>query len=167
MHDFYPFNYAGAVMQKHDDGDLCVTRHRSGHLCGYVAFPAKDTPAEWVGNYNADALQYLAVHGGLTYAKRHGDWCVFGFDCAHSGDDERMELRDTTYVMALTRQMREQMILLRTRLDEYRKGNREQRVTIIEEIREKATEKTEFGFGALIGMMAGAPELGPKEGNAA
>lgn len=163
MREIYPFNYKSAVI----DGDLCVVRHPSGHFCGYVAFPAKETPADWAGNYDADALQYLAIHGGLTYAKHSGDWCVFGFDCAHVDDDENPRLRDQDYVMVLARQMRDQMIAFRDRLDEYRKGNREQRAKLIDEVRAKAKEETGFGFGALIGLLSGAEELGPKEGRAA
>jgi len=36
---------------------------------GYVAFPCKDIPKDWLGNYSAGALQYLDIHGGITFCE--------------------------------------------------------------------------------------------------
>lgn len=68
--NFYPYNHKNVVAI---DGDLCVIRNEMGVLCGYCAFHSIEVPDEWHGNYSADALQYLAVHGGLTYGEVHGN----------------------------------------------------------------------------------------------
>lgn len=160
--DFYPFNHKNVRLI---EGDLCVLQC-GGHLCGYVAFPAADTPAEWAGNYHADALQYLSIHGGLTFGKQFGDWCVFGFDCGHYEDDQNPSLRDPGYVMDLAYQMRNQMVAYRERLPEWRAASRERRIEIVEEINKTARLPTGWGFGAMIGMLGGGAEFGPKEGTA-
>jgi hypothetical protein len=159
--DFYPFNYQGVEVR---EGNMVVIRIPGRHLCGYVAFPKDETPESWRGNYDADALQYLAVHGGLTYAEVKGDWCVFGFDCAHVDDDKNPALSDSTHVLGLTRQMRDQMIAFRSRLDEWRAAGRDQRIHIVEEIRQVAPAKCGLGFGAMIGALSGAPEFGEAGG---
>jgi hypothetical protein len=164
MHKFYPFDNTRVKLV---DGDLCVLDCDGRHLCGYVAFPAAETPADWSGNYDADALQYLAIHGGLTFAEREGDWCVFGFDCAHSGDKDNERLRKPEYVMGLARQMRDQMVAYRERLTEWRAAPRERRIEIIDEITKLASIKTQYGFGAMIDMLSGGQKFGPTEGNAA
>jgi hypothetical protein len=69
MH-FYPYNHENVVLR---DGDLVVLRNRMGALCGYCAFAPDEVPKEWHANYDADALQYLAIHGGLTYGEVHGN----------------------------------------------------------------------------------------------
>ena len=61
--DFYPFNYDGF---KDIRGNKVVVRHDFGHYCGYVALEESKIPKKWHGNYNADALQYLNIHGGIT-----------------------------------------------------------------------------------------------------
>lgn len=201
--DFYPFNHAGLVLA---DGNKAVLSVRGGHLCGYVALPADSVPAEWHGNYDADALQFLDIHGGLTFcdvsggdeelrainerlAKEKADadsnvmnrevmerWkfrreaaleaakntpythVVFGFDCAHAGDDERPELSNPDFVMDLTRRMEDQLLAFAAVITEWRAAGREQRIKMIETIR--GDNPGQIGFGGLISMLGGADEFG-------
>ena len=56
--------------------------------CGYVGVPKSH--ALYGFNYTADQLEYVRVHGGLTFAGTHVDkddatWW-YGFDCGHAGD---------------------------------------------------------------------------------
>lgn len=60
----YPFEHKGLVLQ---EGNFAVLSNGNGALCGYVAIPAAEVPREWHGDYSADGLQYLHVHGGITY----------------------------------------------------------------------------------------------------
>lgn len=55
-----------------------------GHWCGYVRF--KERPVNEL-EYNG-ILTYAPVHGGITYANEDADGMVYGFDCAHAGDDQ-------------------------------------------------------------------------------
>lgn len=158
--NYYPFTHAGLVAV---DDDCAVRRVDLGtrsHLCGYVALPLTSVPAEWHGNYDADALQYLAVHGGLTYAEKENDAAVFGFDCAHAGDDHDPELRDPVHVMALARQMKQQILAYAERIDEWRAANRERRTEITQEIIDSAARPVDIGFGGMIDMLAGGRVFG-------
>ena len=67
--NFYPFNHKDICLI---DNNKAVLRTETGHLCGYVAIPSDQAPDSWHGNYGADALQYLSIHGGLTYCEVHG-----------------------------------------------------------------------------------------------
>lgn len=40
-----------------------------GFYCGYVALRTKDIPRSWHGDFNADGLQYLSIHGGITFCE--------------------------------------------------------------------------------------------------
>ena len=160
--DFYPFRHEGNILE---EGNRAVVRHPSlGHLCGYVLIKDKNCPVSWRGNYDADALQYLAVHGGLTYCEHHPSaGTVFGFDCSHCDDDKNPDLRDPKHVMDLTRQMEDQILLYATRLGEWHGAGRDRRIEIMQEIIDAAETKTELGLGAMLGMMCGAEEFGAGE----
>ena len=68
-----------------------------GHYCGYCRFPKRPTIEE---GYDG-ILAYVPVHGGLTYAESDADGTmVYGFDCAHSGDDENPERSDIDWLTA-------------------------------------------------------------------
>lgn len=67
------------------DGMLCgLQRGTSGAWCGYVVVPSGHP---WHGLEEEDIELPDGVHGGLTYAGKHGEaeWSV-GFDCNHGGD---------------------------------------------------------------------------------
>lgn len=68
--DFYPYNHSALILR---DGDLAVLSNSLGRLCGYCAFTPDEIPMEWHGDYDVDALQYLSIHGGLTYCEVHGN----------------------------------------------------------------------------------------------
>jgi hypothetical protein len=195
----YPFRHAGVVLVRENKA---VLRTSLGHLCGYCAFRPHEIPVEWHGNYDADALQYLNIHGGLTYCDVEGgdeaarkkavieardaideddvlkrfsermraerkakstvpyDWIVFGFDCGHAGDDDKPELQQAEYVMALAEQMEQQIRDYAAVIAHWRAADRDKRIAIVEEIRERAAHKLELGFGAIIGSLGGATEFG-------
>jgi len=154
-YNFYPFDYKGDKLIKND---CAVIRHSSlGHLCGYCVIEKSNIPKEWWGNYNADGLQYLNVHGGITYCRKEGDYVVFGFDCAHSGDENIPELKNMEHVLALAQDMKRQILDYASIIDEWRTADDKKKAEMLDAIREKAKYKHEFGFGALIGIMFGNP----------
>lgn len=67
--NFYPFNHKNVVLVNNNKAVLKT----SYHLCGYVALPISVVPPEWQGDYNADALQYLNIHGGITFCSVYSD----------------------------------------------------------------------------------------------
>jgi hypothetical protein len=159
---FYPFDNERLVLT---DDNLAVLLSSSGHYCGYVAIRNKDIPKEWCGNYDSDALQYLSIHGGITYCESKGDYTVFGFDCAHAGDEENEKLRDKNHIMDLAKQMRQQLERYSKCIDEWREAGREARIDIIQRIRESAKYPVDVGFAASLSMLAGAPEFGKEDDN--
>lgn len=157
--DYFPFNHEKAIRR----GMLCLVPSpvAGNRHCGYTAFRSSWLPRAWRGNYNADALQYLAIHGGLTYACEESGWSVFGFDCTHSGDDEISELGDIDYVFRLTATMRQQIIAYRAVIKKWRKAKRKGRARLLDKVIQSAAEMTSTpSFGAMIGMLSGAPEFG-------
>ena len=72
-YNFYPFttkgDYKVALLKENK-----VVIERGSHFMsapynGYVAFPCNDIPKDWWGDYNAGALQYLDIHGGITFCE--------------------------------------------------------------------------------------------------
>jgi hypothetical protein len=154
MRDFYPFSFVGAII----DGDCCVITHSFGHMCGYCALKNNDIPDEWVGNYNAPGLQYLAVHGGLTYGKCKEDETILGFDCAHAGDDKNPLLSDPNHVMKLTKQMESQLKQFAGMYDWWLSCGGSKRADVLDWLRGSADHEWERGMGEMIDMLSGGPE---------
>jgi hypothetical protein len=134
-------------------------QYRGYHLCGYVAIPKVKLPKSWHGNYDGPGLQYLNVHGGLTYAEIRGSYCIFGFDCAHAGDEENEDMYNPEYVMKLTEQMEEQIMSFAAIYPEWYASSDEERIAMLQKIRDSAETQEHLGFGALIDMMSGAENI--------
>ena len=60
-------------------------KHAPGALNGYVLFPQRITVE---GGYDG-MLQYVPVHGGITYAQQKGEGMVYGFDTLHADSEEK------------------------------------------------------------------------------
>jgi hypothetical protein len=150
---FYPFNYEYKKLIENNKAVVSV--EEMGHLCGYCALLKTSVPEAWWGHYGADGLQFLKIHGGITYCNVEGDYVVFGFDCAHAYDEQNPNLKDPAYVMELTKTMERLLNAYAARIDEWRKANFKTKCAIIDEINEGIDE--EMGFGALIDVMSGAP----------
>ena len=58
-----------------------------GSLNGYVAFPKRRAPLRVPKLFDEKngLLDYIPVHGGVTYSCKDATGCVFGFDTAHFG----------------------------------------------------------------------------------
>lgn len=154
----YPFSRE--LLRREDN--MAVLDCRGMHLCGYVALADEAIPAEWRGNYDAPGLQFLAVHGGLTFAESENGWSVFGFDCGHAGDSDNPALSDPDHVLHLTRQMRTQLLRFADRWPEFTASDREGRCAILDEIRALAELEVGTGLGQMIEMLSGASSLGER-----
>jgi len=73
-----------------------VVLHERGHYCGYVRFARR--PVIEVGY--SGILDYVPVHGGITYAKQQGRQMVYGFDCCHCDDLFKPPLRDIEWLFS-------------------------------------------------------------------
>ena len=79
-----------------------VDSYRMGHYCGYARLPGPVLPQTI-----HDRVEYMIpVHGGITYGEHSKDGTVvYGFDCAHAGDEERPETRDMEWLKDECRRM--------------------------------------------------------------
>jgi hypothetical protein len=95
------------IVKEWNDGEsraYCITRstetfgRNPNWHCGYIMFPK--CPMQRPGYM--DFLAYTPVHGGLTYAQEMpgtGRY-VYGFDCAHGGDEYNDDLKDIEWLTA-------------------------------------------------------------------
>ena len=72
-----------------------VVLHELGHYCGYARFPKRPLREQ---GYSGIAT-YVPVHGGITYAltEDHGSF-IYGFDCAHAGDEGNPKLKSVPWL---------------------------------------------------------------------
>ena len=173
--NFYPFLPVGRsqVINIQDD---CVVVKCDGYVssipnlpdipdwfCGYCAIKKDKLPNAWWGDYEADGIEFLNVHGGITYAKLEGDWAVFGFDCSHHNDANNPNCQDPNWVMAQAKQLETLLLAYAERIVEWRQANRERRIEILEEVNSLGEVSNDLGFGAMLSALFGAKSLGPNE----
>lgn len=86
-------------LQFRGDTILVVNTQRSfasqfpyGYYCGYVY-----TTTNIV--LNRDAVSIIPVHGGVTFMEKvDGGGMLYGFDCAHNGDNLNINTRDLNWL---------------------------------------------------------------------
>jgi hypothetical protein len=87
----YPEDKAGETWRDEGGVQYSIVRHeRLNHYCGYCRFIER--PVREVGYKGI--LTYVPVHGGITYANEDEDGMVYGFDCAHAGDEGNFLLKE-------------------------------------------------------------------------
>jgi len=89
-----------------------------------------------------------------------GQYLVFGFDCNHIWDERETKTQNLDYVWQLTIQMENQIRALAKRDAEFQRADKAGRFKILDEVRETATMKTEFGVGAMLGILSGGNDVG-------
>ena len=157
-YNFYPFNRKGKYQIALVKGNKAVVSMPAPYRApynGYVALHKRNVPKKWWGDCSADALQYLVVHGGFTYCEKEGNYIVFGFDCAHLGDDENKQLRSADYVMQLTEQMEEQLLAYKKVIKVWRNSGKRKRINMMQKIIDSAKIKERLGFRAMIDTLTG------------
>lgn len=125
---------------------------------GYVRFPSRPVKEE---GYRG-ILTYVPVHGGITYAEQSEDGSmVYGFDCAHAGDELNQQLFDLEWVKAECQRLAQAISIAAAYEDEYLEANtNEARAAVIDAYHERLRqENIEFNlhdnFGAMIQVMFG------------
>lgn len=106
----------GMIRKINYSGAYASMMGRDGHHCGYVRFPER--PVKEDGYYGI--LTYVPVHGGITYAGEHADGgFVYGFDCAHAGDNQNPDTWDMEWLQAQCVLMKRSIELAAKYEDEY------------------------------------------------
>jgi len=127
---------------------------RTGHYCGYVLFAEK--PMKEPG-YNG-ILSYVPVHGGITYARAEYGGMVYGFDCAHLGDEHNPDVRDISWLKEQCERLADGIVLAAEYEDRYllAVGDNEERAIIIEEFTQKLGGlKVTENFGVMLNLLSG------------
>lgn len=133
-----------------------VMRFRS-YLCGYVEFPKSHIPELWWDDCSAEGLKYLRIHGGITHVAIDETTVMFGLDCAHAGDDDRLDIQNPEHVYQLVEDMETLISVYASRIQAWRAASPHDRMTIIEEINSLAQFREDLGTIALLDMMQGMP----------
>jgi len=98
----YPESDAVSIWEKEGLIFSIVQQEEMGHYCGYVRFPKRPVK----GTDCEGFVVYVPVHGGISWAQESKDGSmVYGYDCAHYGDDKKPETRDRTWLAQQCEQM--------------------------------------------------------------
>lgn len=152
----YPEDEADETWQA-DGATFSVMRAPLGHWCGYVRFPARPVAEE---GYRG-ILTYVPVHGGITYAEEDNEGMVYGFDCAHSGDDSDPEVSDLAWLKAECQRMAQAVSIAAGYEEEYLAGkDDEARAQTLDAYHARLTEEgisfeLTGNFGAMINVLTG------------
>jgi len=131
-----------------------ILKTTMGHYCGYVRFA--DKPVKEPG-YNG-ILSYVPVHGGITYAHAEEGGMVYGFDCAHSGDEHNPDVRSISWLKGQCEGLAAGILLAAEYEDSYllAEGDNEKRAAIIDEFTEKlGGPEVTNNFGAMLNVLCG------------
>lgn len=85
----------GVVLQVRKQSYTGYTSLNPWH-CGYARFP--EDPLPRTSGYDGIA-EYVPVHGGITYAECEDGEMVYGFDCAHAGDEHDARFQDVEWLL--------------------------------------------------------------------
>jgi hypothetical protein len=149
----YPDRQATKTWQYKDATCYLVYHEELGHYCCYARF--KQNPFTRGCHYQGFRA-YIPVHGGITYAEKDSQGYVYGFDCAHAGDEDRPELKDIDWLTRHTERFCDMLLLARDYESRYKKlKSNKAKAKVIDEYREKVNASEEIGFGAMINVLTG------------
>jgi len=158
----YPEDMAEIVWKKGNVKFALVKQKIIGfgeYYCGYCIFPKRFL----IERKYDGIVTYVPVHGGITFAEEREDGSmVYGFDCAHAGDEKKPELKDIEWLKRECERMAKALKIAKKYEKRYllAKDNKE-RAKVIEEFLKEVKEKTgaEFklteNFGAMINFLCG------------
>ena len=136
---------------------FCIAKAGLGHYCGYCTFPHRPVREHGYNGF----MEYVPVHGHITYAAVEQTGTTYGFDCAHAGDDEDPNCQDEQWVKVECERMAEAIKLAVVYEPAYLEaGTNEEKAAIIDAYHEQLREHgIEFcltdNFGALINVLGG------------
>jgi len=139
------------------NGNICYLLHTEmGHNCGYVRFPKRPVK---VAGYDG-ILDYVPVHGGITYAHNDEAGMVYGFDCAHYNDEHNPLVRDPEWLKRECQNMADGILLAAKFEDRYLRaeGDNEQRAAILAEYEAELGINIDVAdnFGVMLNVLFGS-----------
>ncbi|HZF24008.1 MAG TPA: hypothetical protein VE030_11160 [Burkholderiales bacterium] len=94
-------------------------------LNGYVAFPKRHAPKLPTNSYGG-ILQYIPVHGGVTYAVKDSYMAVWGFDTLHC-DSGEVPRADRAWILGQCRLLHTGLLIAAKLWPEWRKASQARR----------------------------------------
>ena len=127
-------------------------------LNGYVAFDKRHAPR--VGDGTGNIVQYIPVHGGVTYAEKDSYAAVWGFDTMHCRSEEEPRT-DPAWILANCYVLYRGLKLGAELWPEFRRANCARRAELAQQLIDLNEEQSgqplhqRLGFEALINLMTG------------
>ena len=144
-----------------DDPILAQLPELSKHLDpdalnGYVAFPKRRAP-RLPANRTGNIVQYIPVHGGVSYAVKDSFMAVWGFDTVHARSEEQPRT-DRDWIRANCWVLYRGLLLAEKLWPEFRRAPQSRRAEIAEQLLALIEEQPlseKLGFEAMIGVLFG------------
>lgn len=125
-------------------------------LNGYVAFPKRNAP-RLPANRTGNIVQYIPVHGGITWARKDSYAAVWGFDTGHYGS-EKQPRTDKDWIRAHCWVLYRGLLAAEKLWPEFERASRDRRAEIADELLGLIEEQPmleKMGFEAMIGLLFG------------
>jgi hypothetical protein len=124
-------------------------------LNGYVAFPKRQAPR--LPRTTGNIVQYIPVHGGVTWARKDSFMAVWGFDTMHAYS-ERQPRTDQDWIRANCWVLYRGLLLAAKLWPEFRRASQRRRAELAQELLDLVGEQPlteKLGFEAMVGMFLG------------
>jgi hypothetical protein len=125
-------------------------------LNGYVAWPKRHAP-RIPHNDTGNIVQYIPVHGGITWACKDSYAAVWGFDTMHHAS-EKQPRTDKDWVRANCWVLYRGLLLAEKLWPEFRRASQDRRAQIAQQLLDLVEEQPlveKLGFEAMVGMLFG------------
>jgi hypothetical protein len=135
--------------------ELATTLLDPDALNGYVAFPKRNAPR--VPRNTGNIVQYIPVHGGITWAVKDSYMAVWGFDTMHWASSEQPR-SDRDWIRANCHLLYRGLLLAEELWPEFRRATQERRAELAQRLLDLVGEQPlidRMGFQALIGLLTG------------
>ena len=122
-------------------------------LNGYVAFPKRHAPR--LPKSDANIVQYIPVHGGVSYARKDAFAAVWGFDTMHAGSENEPRT-DQDWIRANCWILYRGLILAARLWPEFRRAGQPRRIELADRLLALVEEQPlidKLGFGAQLNML--------------
>ena len=140
-----------------DKGKEIAAIHETQKLLDILgeAYEDKLTDIDTGNKYFSERQKIIDLHNERLKESGYR-YVVFGFDCAHSGDEENEKLGDLNHVVMLTVQMRDQITEFAKVWNLYMATeSKKDKCIILDSVRSKAEIRTELGLGGMLNLITG------------
>ena len=124
-------------------------------LNGYVAFPKRHAPRLKMGSGNI--VQYIPVHGGITYMEKDSVAAVWGFDTQHLSS-EKEPIAEPEWVVANCWILYRGLKLAAKLWPEFRRAGNMRRAELAQQLLDLVEEQPlgdKLGFEAMLSVLTG------------